>query len=189
MTVDPAVPDELGRLRSRVPELVGSVLATADGMVVAHDSHGIEPDTLAALAAAHLALARRFAHAVNHGELRESVVECDGGYITSYTAGPNALLTVVTSGDANLAMVHLEARRCVRRIVKLLAQLELIRQQQKQQQLLQQQHRAQSEHQPPQRPEIPQQTGPSTAPLVRRTPMATLPNVGVHGSLRHTAAG
>src|SRR5689334_16867178 len=121
MTVDPAVLEELGRLRSRLPELSGSVLATADGLVLAHDSHGLEPDTLAALAAAHLALARRFAHAVSHGELRESVVECDGGYITSYTAGPNALLTVVTSGDANLAMVHLEARRCVRRLIRILA--------------------------------------------------------------------
>ena len=99
MTVDPAVLDELGRLRARLPELSGSVLATTDGMVVAHDAHGIEPDSLAALAAAHLALARRFAHAVNHGDLRESVVECDGGYITSYTAGPNALLTLVTSGE------------------------------------------------------------------------------------------
>ena len=150
MTVDPAVLDELARLRSRVPELAGSVLATADGLVVAHDSHGIEPDTLAALAAAHLALARRFAHAVNHGDLRESVVECDGGYITSYTAGPNALLTVVTSGDANLAMVHLEARRCVRRLVRILA----------------------LETKEPSRPEIPAQAGP--APLARRTPMATL---------------
>jgi len=154
VTVDPAVLDELGRLRTRLPELVGSVLATADGLVVAHDSHGIEPDTLAALAAAHLALARRFAHAVNHGDLRESVVECDGGYITSYTAGPNALLTVVTSGDANLAMVHLEARRCVRRLVRILA----------------------LDTAPQMRPEIPTQPGPST-PLARRTPMATLPNV------------
>ncbi|GAA0431547.1 hypothetical protein GCM10010112_68290 [Actinoplanes lobatus] len=153
MTVDPAVLEELGRLRTRVPELSGSVLATADGLVVAHDSHGIEPDTLAALAAAHLALARRFAHAVNHGELRESVVECDGGYITSYTAGPNALLTVVTSGDANLAMVHLEARRCVRRLIRILA----------------------LDTAPQLRPEIPTQAGPST-PLARRTPMATLPN-------------
>jgi predicted regulator of Ras-like GTPase activity (Roadblock/LC7/MglB family) len=123
-------------------------------MVVAHDAHGIEPDSLAALAAAHLALARRFAHAVNHGELRESVVECDGGYITSYTAGPNALLTVVTSGDANLAMVHLEARRCVRRLVRILA----------------------LETAPQLRPDIPTQSGPSI-PLARRTPMATLPNV------------
>ena len=153
MTVDPAVLDELGRLRSRLSELSGSVLATSDGLVVAHDSYDIEPDTLAALAAAHLALARRFAHAVNHGDLRESVVECDRGYITSYTAGPNALLTLVTSGDANLAMVHLEARRCVRRLVRLLAVRPV----------------------EPLRPEIPLQAGPST-PLARRTPMATLPN-------------
>ena len=157
MTVDPAVLTELGNLRVRLPEVSGSVLATADGMVLAHDAHGIEPDSLAALAAAHLALARRFAHAVNHGELRESVVECDGGYITSYTAGPHALLTLVTTGSANLAMVHLEARRTVRRIVPMLA----------------------VEPTPPARPEIPMQAGPAT-PLARRTPMATLPS-----SIRH----
>jgi len=154
MRVDPAVLDELNRLRARVPELSGSVLATTDGLVVAHDAHGIEPDGLAALAAAHLALARRFAHAVNHGELRESVVECDRGYITTYTAGPNALLTLVTSGDANLAMVHLEARRCVRRLVRILA--------------------IEAKPESPLRPEIPTQAGPA-APLARRTPMATLP--------------
>jgi predicted regulator of Ras-like GTPase activity (Roadblock/LC7/MglB family) len=151
MTVDPAVLEELDRLRGRLHELSGSVLATTDGLVVAHDAHGIEPDSIAALAAAHLALARRFAHAVSHGELRESVVECDRGYITSYTAGPNALLTLVTTGDANLAMVHLEARRCVRRLVRILK----------------------LENKPLVRPEIPQQAGPPS-PLARRTPMATL---------------
>lgn len=148
MTVDQAVLAELDNLRGRLPELSGSVLATTDGMVVAHDAHGIEPDSIAALAAAHLALARRFAHAVNHGELRESVVECDGGYITSYTAGPHALLALVTSGDANLAMVHLEARRAVRRLARALV----------------------LQAAGPGRPEIPAQPG----PLARRTPMATL---------------
>src|SRR5919112_2450931 len=160
MTVDPAVLEELGNLRARLPELSGSVLATADGMVLAHDAHGIEPDSLAALAAAHLALARRFAHAVDHGELRESVVECDGGDITSYTAGTEALLTLVTGGGANLAMVHLEARRCVRRLLPMLA----------------------LETPAPVRPEIPHQAGP--APLARRTPMAAL-----HNSFRRQAAG
>jgi uncharacterized protein len=161
MTVDPAVLEELDRLRGRMPELSGSVLATTDGLVVAHDAHDIEPDSLAALAAAHLALARRFAHAVDHGDLREAVVECDRGYISSYAAGSNALLTVVTSGDANLAMVHLEARRTVRRLISLLT-VEL----------------------PQIRPEIPMQAGPQ-APLARRTPMATLPN----SVRRRTAAG
>jgi hypothetical protein len=95
---------------------------------------------------------------VNHGDLREAVVECDRGYITSYTAGPNALLTLVTSGDANLALVHLEARRCVRRLVQILTLG------------------------PQARPEIPVQAGP--APLARRTPMATLPTT----ARRHSTA-
>jgi predicted regulator of Ras-like GTPase activity (Roadblock/LC7/MglB family) len=152
MMVDPAALQELDRLRARMPELTGSVLASTDGLVLAHDAHGMEPDGLAALSAAHLALARRFAHAVSHGALRESVVECDRGYITSYSVGPNALLTLVTTGDANLAMVHLEARRCVRRLVKMLA----------------------VGAKPAPRPEIPTQAGPT--PLARRTPMATMPN-------------
>lgn len=151
MTVDPAVLQELDRLRSRMAELSGSVLASTDGLVVAHDAHGSEPDSLAALAAAHLALARRFAEAVNHGGLRESVVECDRGYITTYSVGPNALLTLVTSGDANLAMVHLEARRCVRRLVKILAV---------------------GPH-PHHRTGIPTQSGPPT-PLTRRQPTAPI---------------
>jgi hypothetical protein len=153
MTVDPAVLSELDRLRGRLRELSGSVLASTDGLVLAHDAHDIEPDSIAALAAAHLALARRFAQAVGNGELRESVVECDRGYITSYTAGPNALLTLVTDGDANLAMVHLEARRCVRRLVRILAQ----------------------QPKRPAAPVIPAQARPA-APLVRRTPMAALNN-------------
>ena len=152
MTVNPAVFAELAELRSRLPQLSASVVATADGMVVAHDAHGMEPDSLAALAAAHLALARRLAQAVQHGDLRESLVQCDAGYITLYAAGPDALLTLVTSGDANLAMVHLEARRCVRRLISLLA-VEL----------------------PQTGTAIPNQAGPP-APLARRTPMATLPD-------------
>jgi hypothetical protein len=49
--------------------------------------------------------------------------------------------------------VHLEARRCVQRLVSLLT----------------------LEPERPAHPEIPTQAGPST-PLARRTPMATLPS-------------
>jgi predicted regulator of Ras-like GTPase activity (Roadblock/LC7/MglB family) len=151
MTVDPAVLAALGHLRSRLPELSGSVLATTDGLVVAHDSPGVEPDGLAALAAAHLSLASRFADAVDRGELRESVVECAGGYITSYTAGPNAVLTLVTTRKANLALVHHEARRAVSQLVDLL-------------------HVGAAA--PATRPQLPTQS--PAMPLARRAPMATL---------------
>jgi predicted regulator of Ras-like GTPase activity (Roadblock/LC7/MglB family) len=116
VTVDAAVLAELARLRQRLPELSGTVLATTDGMVVAHDAHDLEPETLAAMSAAHLGLARRFAVAVEHGELQETVVTCAGGYITTYAAGDDALLTVVTTRRANLARVNLEARRTLERL-------------------------------------------------------------------------
>lgn len=161
MTPNSAVLAELGMLRDRLPGLSGSVLATADGMVIAHDTHDTDPDGLAALAAAHLALARRFAQAVRHGELSESVVQCVGGYITSYAAGPEALLTLVTTRDSNLAMVHIEARRSVRRLTELLTAVRAA---------------------PAQSP-IPAQPSPA-APLTRRTPFARLPT----GLRRHPAA-
>ncbi|HEX5741620.1 MAG TPA: roadblock/LC7 domain-containing protein [Pilimelia sp.] len=116
MTVDPAVLTELARLRQRLPELSGRVLATTDGMVVAHDAHDLDPETLAAMSAAHLGLARRFAMAVAHGQLHETVVSCAGGYITTYAAGEHALLTLVTTDRANLARVNQEARRTVARL-------------------------------------------------------------------------
>lgn len=170
-TDDRKIQTELGRLRGRLPELWGSVLATVDGMVIAHDSHGVDPDSLAALAAAHLSLARRFALVVNHGDLRESVVQCTGGYITSYTAGPEALLTIVTAQGANLAIVHLEARRCVRRLADLLDR-----------QAVRPQIPSQTTPSVPLRPQIPSQTA-SSVPLTRRTPMAGLP-----ANVRHRRA-
>nr|WP_240939992.1 roadblock/LC7 domain-containing protein [Planosporangium flavigriseum] len=108
-------------LRRRLPELAGTVLATTDGLLLAHDAHDLEPDSVAALAAAHLALAQRFADAVGHGELRETVIECGNGYLTTYAAGPNAVLALVTRKDANLARAHLEARRTTAKVGALIA--------------------------------------------------------------------
>ncbi|GAA0812715.1 roadblock/LC7 domain-containing protein [Spirilliplanes yamanashiensis] len=154
MTDHPSVLSELTRLRQRLPELSGTVLATTDGLVVAHDAHGLEPEMLAAMSAAHLGLARRFADAVDHGALQETVVTCAGGYITTYAAGDGALMTVVCDRRANLARVHLEARRTLTRLADTLpAALD-----------------------PPEPPATPHQPSPTDPPvLARRTPMATIP--------------
>jgi predicted regulator of Ras-like GTPase activity (Roadblock/LC7/MglB family) len=162
VTVDPSILAELARLRQRLPELAGSVLATADGLVVAHDAHDMEPETLAAMSAAHLGLARRFADTVDHGTLSETVVTCAGGYITTYAAGDDALLTVVTDRRANLARVHLEARRTLTRLAAALpASLE-----------------------PPAPEPAPAQPPPGAPVLSRRTPLATIPR-----TLRRQTAG
>jgi hypothetical protein len=150
VTVDPTVLAELARLRTRLPELTGSVLATTDGLVVAHDAEDLEPETLAAMSAAHLGLARRFAVAVGHEDLQETVVACTGGYITTYAAGDGALLTVVTTRRANLARVHLEARRCLGRLTTALPI-------------------------PTTQPAARSRPAAGVVPLARRRPMASLP--------------
>ena len=77
-------------------------------------------------------------------------------------AGPAALLTLVTGRGANLALVHLEARRSVHRLVPLLADAVPAAAQ----------------------PRAPDRLD-SAAPLARRTPMATLP----HGVRPRQAVG
>ncbi|CAM5390184.1 hypothetical protein SALBM217S_09890 [Streptomyces griseoloalbus] len=46
--------DELQRLRARVPLLAGALAASTDGLVLAHDTPGIEAEGVAALTAAAL---------------------------------------------------------------------------------------------------------------------------------------
>lgn len=120
MTVDAPLLAELGRLRRRLPGLLGCVVATIDGMLLAHDLPGQEPDGVAALSAAHLGLAQRFADTVGHGALRETVVVGERGNLTTYAAGDRGLLAVLTEAEVNLARVHLEARRVAGQVGELL---------------------------------------------------------------------
>lgn len=74
MAAEPEVLDELHRLRARVPQLTGALAASVDGLVLAHDTPGVEPEGVAALTAAALGVAVRMADATGQGEDRKSVV-------------------------------------------------------------------------------------------------------------------
>ena len=82
-------------LRNRVRELSGSLVATADGLLVVHDTHGVEPDGLAALAATTLGLSQRMADTVRQGAFQEAVTRGSDGYVVTYAAGPSAVLTIL----------------------------------------------------------------------------------------------
>lgn len=115
---------ELLALRRRLPDLSSSVLAGVDGMVIASDTREdgppLDAETVAAMAAATLGLGQRFAATVGHGGLMETVMRAAGGYIVTYAAGTGSLLTVLAYPHANVARLHLEARRAAERIGRLL---------------------------------------------------------------------
>ncbi len=119
MVVEPEILDELRRLRTRVPQLTGALAASVDGLVIAHDTPGIEPEGMAALTAAALGVAVRLADATGQGEFRELLVRGADGYVATYAAGRTAVLTLLAEDRTNVGRLHLEGRRAGARIGEL----------------------------------------------------------------------
>ncbi|MET9801505.1 roadblock/LC7 domain-containing protein [Streptomyces sp. NPDC006368] len=108
---------ELRRLRARVPQLTGALAASADGLVLAHDTadHGVA-EGVAALTAAALGVAVRLTDATGQGGFRELLLRGEDGYVATYAAGGSAVLTLLAEPRVNVGRLHLEARRSSARI-------------------------------------------------------------------------
>ncbi|WP_234391280.1 MULTISPECIES: roadblock/LC7 domain-containing protein [Nocardia] len=111
-----AVLAELKALRERVPRLTGTLVASSDGLLVAHDlpAH-IEPGGMAALAAAQLSLSYRLATTAHGGGFNEVVVHGAEGHVVVYAAGWTSL-TVLAGPEVNVGRLHLESRPVARAI-------------------------------------------------------------------------
>lgn len=116
MDAEATLRGELHLLRRHRSEIAGSVLAGVDGLHIASDLVSINPEHVAAMAAAGSGLAGRFSHTVGHGRLREFVVHGTDGYVVCYPAGWQAVLAVLVRPDANLARLHPQARAVAHRL-------------------------------------------------------------------------
>ena len=117
---------ELHGLRRRLQYIEGSIVATNDGLVVAHDlgawnTYGVEPEGVAALCAVNLGLSQRIADTASHGPLQETVIRGSFGQVVTYAAGDRALLTVLVRSEAELGPLHSDARQVAARVAALLA--------------------------------------------------------------------
>ena len=109
------------QLRAAVPELRGVLLASADGLPVAHSlTDGADPQRFAAMAAAASGLGRKVGESLGIGTLSEVTIGGSDGQVFVYAAGPKAVLAVITSGNGNTGLIHLEARATVRTIAETL---------------------------------------------------------------------
>ena len=101
-----ALAREMRGLRERVTGITDTALAAADGMLIAADAaESIEPEGLAALAAAGLGLARRTTAATARGTLRQTVTYGSHGCAAFYAVGDTALMVVL--GDEGMDMDRL----------------------------------------------------------------------------------
>ncbi|HEY3905084.1 MAG TPA: roadblock/LC7 domain-containing protein [Streptosporangiaceae bacterium] len=111
---------EMEALRDRVAGITDTALATRDGLIIKADTVDVDPDNIAAMAAAMIGLARQMAIEAGRGTLHEAVARGSGGYVATYAVGTSALLVVV--GDAGLDVTHLyrESRETVEKLNQLI---------------------------------------------------------------------
>ncbi|MEV8545453.1 roadblock/LC7 domain-containing protein [Streptomyces sp. NPDC051572] len=120
MASEAEILDELRRLRARVPQLTGALATGVDGLVLAQDTPGVEPERVAALTVTALGVAVRMADATGQGEFRELIVRGVYGYVATYAAGRGAVLTVLAQDRVHVGRLLLEGRRAGARIGELI---------------------------------------------------------------------
>jgi uncharacterized protein len=119
--IDQAVLLEIKQLRVSLPHVSGVLVASTDGLLIAQDVPGIEPETFAAMTAAQLGLGHQIAVAAVCGEFQETITRAANGYVATFAAGTSALLTVVASPELNVGRLHHEARPVAARVGELVA--------------------------------------------------------------------
>jgi predicted regulator of Ras-like GTPase activity (Roadblock/LC7/MglB family) len=119
VTVEDQVLKELGALRSSVSGVDGALVATSDGLLVAHVLPEQEQSQVAALISTLMGLARPAVEITGRGELLEAAIHGSGGYLAVYAVGESAVLAVLGRADLNIALLQLRTRPVVERLAGL----------------------------------------------------------------------
>lgn len=118
---DPRIPAELRDLRQRMPGIEATLVATVDGVVLAHDPAGRDLHEAGRVALALLTQGRQATVTLGRGRFRNSVIWGTDGYLAVYAVGQEALLLVQASKEARVGRLHVEARSSSAAIAALLA--------------------------------------------------------------------
>jgi uncharacterized protein len=117
MSKHEALKNHIEALRNAIPDLKGVLLASNEGLPIAHSlSNGADPNRVAAMTAAASSLGRRISDTMSVGALGEVAIRGDEGWLFIYAAGSKAVLAVMAPQAANAGLIHLEARGVAKEI-------------------------------------------------------------------------
>ncbi|MCH5672910.1 roadblock/LC7 domain-containing protein [Streptomyces sp. NPDC002144] len=116
-----ALAHEMRGLREQVTGITDTAVAASDGLLIAADTaDSIDPEGLAALAAAGLGLARRTAQATARGTLRRTVTYGSHGCAAFYAVGDTALMVVLGDEGLDVDRLHRATQPALDRIGSIL---------------------------------------------------------------------
>ena len=111
---------EIEELCGAIPELQGVLLASSDGLPIAHSlANSGDPNRIAAMAAAAANLGKRVTSAIETGSFTEVSVRASDGDLYIYSAGGKAVLAVIGPKNANAGLINLEARNTAEKVAQL----------------------------------------------------------------------
>jgi predicted regulator of Ras-like GTPase activity (Roadblock/LC7/MglB family) len=116
VSVEDQVLIELSTLCSSVDGVEGCVVATSDGLLVAHVLPEEEQSQVAALIATMTAVARQAVQITGRGELVEAAIHGDCGHLVVYAVADSAVLAVLGRAGLNIALLQLRTRPVVARL-------------------------------------------------------------------------
>ncbi|CAF0692891.1 roadblock/LC7 domain-containing protein [Candidatus Methylacidithermus pantelleriae] len=110
----------LNEIRSALPEVTGAIVATSDGLSIAHSLSGGDPTRVAAMVATALGLGKRICDTLGGGQFSEASVVGTGTQIFVYAAGTKGVLSLMARPGGNVGLIHLIARDAAQKIATLL---------------------------------------------------------------------
>ncbi|WP_328454044.1 roadblock/LC7 domain-containing protein [Amycolatopsis sp. NBC_00438] len=103
----------LRAIRNQVDQVVGLLVATHDGLVLANDTDAIEADSVAAMSAAAIGLAAQFTAQARIGESRSAMFEGSSGYVCVFPVESSLLLVVFGQPDITMGLFTLAAKQAL----------------------------------------------------------------------------
>jgi predicted regulator of Ras-like GTPase activity (Roadblock/LC7/MglB family) len=115
--------DELLRaLRQTTQGLIGSVVASSDGLVIAADlTKAVDEERFGAMAATILALGERTTSDFDHGQLKRILIEGNHGFMVVMSVSKKATLCTAAQSGAKLGMVFYQMEQTAEAIRKMMS--------------------------------------------------------------------
>ncbi|MER7463358.1 roadblock/LC7 domain-containing protein [Streptomyces sp. NPDC097981] len=114
---------EARTLRDQVVGVTDVVVASVDGLLItAETDDTAEPESLAALTAATLNIARRAGSMTSRGMLHHTVSRFTDGYLVTHALGEMALIGVLGDAGMDITRLHTEAQASAQRLTTLLTE-------------------------------------------------------------------
>ena len=111
----------LNTLSASSGDIEASAVVSSDGLMIASNFPVVlDEDRVAAMTAALLAMGERSAGELNRGHLDQVFIKGEKGNLVLLSAGPEAVLTTLTTPRAKLGLVFLDMKRAAEEIARII---------------------------------------------------------------------